>query len=439
MGEALATDSLVREIRAFAEVDGTMYFRQFDGLWQARGGSVSATHRNDVLVPGAQPFVLDGDRIGIIAQTDGDRSKGPVVTLGGHEYKTDVPISGQDEGGGVRVYLNSLLAVDCAAVGWAAELSLLGGVDSDVIGPFALTVDWQNLTAGFALGGELILQLPAGVVYVGDDSVGVYDGVAHTLTFTLGDIPGDFGEHIVVDLAVAVVDAYPFSAELTHIIGRSETSVIGSDSIAFFDRDTDGDGLPDDVEFVLGTDPDVSDTDGDGLGDGDEVGGADGLPDNADDTNPLDADSDDDGLSDGNERFGTGPLAAFGSTDPNNADTDSDGLTDGMEAHVTSPVSGGSTPNGVLYAGTDTEAASWRPDSTADTSTTDPTDPDLLLDGDEDGDRDGAWNGIVNDETDPNLPEPTATDSATGTKGLPAPWTPMAMALSTLSTSTATA
>lgn len=57
--------------------------------------------------------------------------------------------------------------------------------------------------------------------------------------------------------------------------------------------DTDGDGLSDQRELELGTDPRNKDTDGDGLSDGDEVlkyG-----------TNPLDRDTDKDGFTDGKE------------------------------------------------------------------------------------------------------------------------------------------
>jgi hypothetical protein len=63
--------------------------------------------------------------------------------------------------------------------------------------------------------------------------------------------------------------------------------------------DTDGDGVPDDVERDLGTDPNNPDTDGDGLPDGEELRyGAD----------PLDPDTDDDGLDDGEEvDLGTNP------------------------------------------------------------------------------------------------------------------------------------
>jgi hypothetical protein len=89
--------------------------------------------------------------------------------------------------------------------------------------------------------------------------------------------------------------------------------------------DSDGDGLADNLEAELGTDPLLVDTDGDGLEDGAEV--------NIHETNPLSVDSDDDGFEDAAE------LAS--GNDPNDfsdGDNDRDGLTNGREAEFgTSP------------------------------------------------------------------------------------------------------
>jgi outer membrane protein OmpA-like peptidoglycan-associated protein len=81
-------------------------------------------------------------------------------------------------------------------------------------------------------------------------------------------------------------------------------------------EDGDLDGLSDEQERRLGTDPQNPDTDGDKLSDGDEV--------KKYHTNPLRADSDGDGLTDGEEvlRY---------QTDPTQSDTDHDGLSDGDE------------------------------------------------------------------------------------------------------------
>ena len=126
--------------------------------------------------------------------------------------------------------------------------------------------------------------------------------------------------------------------------------------------DSDGDGLSDNQERVLGTNPMASDTDGDGLTDKQEV---DGLPFRADTanpirkTNPLKADTDADGLSDGTELKsfwtvkvdGTAPYDVYSDpldpdfdrdrlldkderlsrSDPTSSDTDKDGSGDGDE------------------------------------------------------------------------------------------------------------
>ena len=67
------------------------------------------------------------------------------------------------------------------------------------------------------------------------------------------------------------------------------------------DEDYDGDGITNKSEIDLGTDPALSDTDGDGLNDYDEV--------NKHYTNPILVDTDADGVSDGKEiELGTDPL-----------------------------------------------------------------------------------------------------------------------------------
>ncbi len=100
--------------------------------------------------------------------------------------------------------------------------------------------------------------------------------------------------------------------------------------------DTDGDGIFDAAEDVLGTDPNNPDTDGDGATDGEEVNGIDDpstpYNPNGNTSNPLDPcdpeglstiDTDGDGLTDCEE-------VTVG-TDPTNPDTDSDGILDGQE------------------------------------------------------------------------------------------------------------
>jgi len=82
------------------------------------------------------------------------------------------------------------------------------------------------------------------------------------------------------------------------------------------DIDSDGDGLFDKDEAIIGTDPFNPDTDGDGLSDGDEHF--------VYKTDPLNPDTDMDGLKDGAE------ILTY-TTDPLDVDTDDGGVSDGHE------------------------------------------------------------------------------------------------------------
>jgi len=101
--------------------------------------------------------------------------------------------------------------------------------------------------------------------------------------------------------------------------------------------DTDGDGLDDDIENQLGTNPNYTDSDADGISDFDEVN-MDGNPGNytaGTDTDPNDPDTDGDGFTDFYELNGDGDPTGYAvgiDTDPNDPDTDGDGLTDYEEA-----------------------------------------------------------------------------------------------------------
>lgn len=161
--------------------------------------------------------------------------------------------------------------------------------------------------------------------------------------------------------------------------------------------DTDGDGLSDDYEQLIGTDPTMMDTDGDRIHDGAEIRSYNTSPvlmdtdgDNHDDgaeilagTNPNNSEShpqpidtdpnvydrDNDGLTETEE------IAA--QTDPNRADTDSDGLLDGAEVntHETDPNLADSDSDG-LFDGAE-----------VNTHGTDPLNPDTDNDSKTDGEE----------------------------------------------------
>jgi len=188
----------------------------------------------------------------------------------------------------------------------------------------------------------LFATLPAGAVYTMTFQVGVDAGVPSGATIT----------------NLAIVD----SDDTLPRISNAVVVDVGDD--------TDGDGLTDVQEGIIGTDPNDADTDDDGIGDGEEVmPGADGYV-----------------------------------TDPLDEDTDGDGLQDGTETGVTAGLP-------------DTDLGVFVPDTDANT-TTDPTDPDTdndtLSDGTEDTDQNGQVDAA---ETDPNDPDTDSdlVDDATDT------------------------
>jgi LysM repeat protein len=101
--------------------------------------------------------------------------------------------------------------------------------------------------------------------------------------------------------------------------------------------DSDSDGLSDEDEAVLGTNPYSPDSDGDGLWDIDELDWG---------TDPLNFDTDGDGLLDGEEiEMGTDPLAA---------DSDGDGLVDGQDDDPERPSTPTSMPSATPLPPTET-------------------------------------------------------------------------------------
>jgi len=133
-------------------------------------------------------------------------------------------------------------------------------------------------------------------------------------------------------------------------------------------QDSDGDGLLDSLENIVGSC-----------------------------TYWFDADTDDDGILDGAEDANHNGVVDPDETDPCNIDTDGDGIQDGTERGVIEAVPDPDGDGPLL--GTDTDV--FIPD--ADSNTTDPLNKDSDDDGAWDGAEDANHNGSVDaDETDPN-------------------------------------
>ena len=169
------------------------------------------------------------------------------------------------------------------------------------------------------------------------------------------------------------------SDNLNLISGGSDDAFFTGNAALVFTRsggnvDSDGDGLTNDEEKQLGTDPKNPDSDGDGLSDRDEF--------SKHRSNPLKADSDDDGIGDYAEIIEHG-------SNPANPDSDDDGLSDmeEIQTHRTNP----------LKKDSDGDRISDKDE--INISKTDPNNSDMDDDGIDDGQE------VVTYKTDPTNPD----------------------------------
>jgi Tol biopolymer transport system component len=185
---------------------------------------------------------------------------------------------------------------------------------------------------------------------------------------------GVVGSLLLCLLFLIPLRGIPTSARATQTAAFSQTQAALSGT-----ADPDGDGLPNDREAALGTDPLLPDTDSDRLLDREEV--------ETYQTNPLLADTDADRLSDGDE-------VQTHLTDPRNPDMDGDGRLDGDE------IAGGTDPRNP-----DNDGDGLR-DGDEIKLETDPRNPDT----DGDGRRDGEENATCPLPTDPDSDDDGITD-----------------------------
>lgn len=218
-----------------------------------------------------------------------------------------------------------------------------GGTPADIGGFHVLIFSDSNETPGvFGVPDEQLYPPPPametpmtaiGAVSLGDGPVISMTQQTHYLYAAPTSVTLPAGDYWIqisavmsnTDRAFAWARHFGAGGDTRHALKQTALSewTTGSGDVAWVlslapAGDSDGDGLTDNEESVLGTDPQNPDTDGDGLGDGEEV---------ALGTDPLSFDTDGDGLSDSDE----GLVGA----DPLNPDSDGDLLLDGIDPDPT--------------------------------------------------------------------------------------------------------
>ncbi|MEO9479298.1 MAG: Ig-like domain-containing protein [Maribacter dokdonensis] len=357
---------------------------------------VNAVEDNDVVISGTTTGVED-NQIVTITFSDGVNTVTSTATvISGVWTASDADIS---------TLTNGSILVN-------AEVSDISGnnaVDSETVildntAPVAdsfSTFDIDPVLTGNASANEsLVIEL---------DTDG--DGLTDVTYTVIADANGEWS--LDTGMATPTSGNFPVltDEDVIEIIVTDASGNSGNGTVTI-SEDSDNDGLTNNEESDLGTDPNNPDSDGDGIVDGEEVlvdntdplndcDHVDGMPLGASDcdndgltteeevtlgTDPNNPDTDNDGLTDGEE-------VDLG-TDPNNPDTDGDGITDGQEVlDNTDPLDACDSINGTPIGTSDCDNDGL----TTDEENSLGTDPE-----NEDTDGDGINDGQeIEDSTDP--------------------------------------
>ena len=270
----------------------------------------------------------------------------------------------------------------------------------------AITVT-QTTAVDFTIGGTVTGLHGAGLVLRNNGGNDLTVATSGTITFSKS-LANGAAFAVVVKTQPVLPGQLCTVTNGTGAVASANVTNIVINCVGSTFTDTDRDGLTDEVEATLGTDPANVDSDGDTLGDGEEVllrG-----------SNPLITDTDGDTVLDN--------LEVANGTGPNKFDTDGDGLDDGVDPYpwradgdgdgisdvldpnalVRDTDGGGASDGAELRAGTD-------PRSPGDDRPSLYSDQDLLADNDEialgtdpfnpDSDGDRVLDGIEAGRCDP--------------------------------------
>ncbi len=370
-------------------------YNQLDGWFGTTGGSeksynlstfLGTEYKNDMDItfltgpdgPGQDDIWMTGYLDGtcaIHAEGAGQcQGVGKVSYLGGHEYKTDLPVSENWQTQGTRMFLNALFEADCVTtVGQPSFVLELSGETEIATQTLPVTetytVSYENLGIGAALESVLVLTPPAGAAVDDQQAGGAI--VSGDLEWEIGSIgswlamagdPDNAGSRWAA-LTFDAEGQYPMQARMRYRVG---VSVLTSPAVQVTVRvviDSDGDGVgdaddpaPDDARQCGDSDNDDCDDCSvsghlDPANDGRDSDG-DGLCDTGD-PRPDDprrcGDSDNDTCDD---------CAVTGKRDPANdgEDSDGDGLCDAGDPdpyNAGPPDAGDPGPGGGIDGGVD--------------------------------------------------------------------------------------
>jgi MYXO-CTERM domain-containing protein/uncharacterized repeat protein (TIGR01451 family) len=184
-------------------------------------------------------------------------SAGKVSYLGGHEYKTDLPISQNPNSQGTRLFLNSLFEAPCATEEGLPQLVVEADAPALTMDPMVVfTLDYSNEQGVTALDAVLSDVLPPGATFVEASDNGVLDG--DTVSWQLGNLGQFESGSVTITVMLEDYGVYENDAEIEFDVGlNSLLAVSNVTETEYSDQAGDGDGDT------------TGDGDGDTAGDGD--------------------------------------------------------------------------------------------------------------------------------------------------------------------------
>ena len=232
-------------------------FVQFDGTFESVGGSEPAYTLPVGDMYKAQDIVLiteQGTPIGVndvwmtgfidgICPQSAPNNPGPVIVgptperphapcltagkvsyLGGHEYDVDVPISGNPQSQGARLFLNSLFEAPCATVEGLPMVTLektapVFTADAEV----TFVLDYQNQGPLPILDAVITDDLPAGSTFVSATGGGVLQG--DTVTWAVGNLASGGSGSVDFTVTLPEFGDYPNVANIGYRVGLNDLGV----------------------------------------------------------------------------------------------------------------------------------------------------------------------------------------------------------------------
>lgn len=163
-------------------------------------------------------------------------SFGKISYLGGHEYKTDMPMSANPDSQGARLFLNSLFEAPCATLDGLPSLNLAAAAPAYTPVPMVeVDVAFANTSAATALDGTLRSPIPAGSSFVSASEGGME--VAGEVIWSIGNLgPDESGQRSFV-IELSDFGVYPNTAALDYRVGLNEFTLPANVVETLYDDD----------------------------------------------------------------------------------------------------------------------------------------------------------------------------------------------------------